>query len=173
VVAQTKAARARLEARRLEAWTLYCKGWSQQRIAEHQGIPQQTVSLDLKAYRESTTPEERGEVRGRHLEQIRTMQEELFELAEKRPAPVTAGKDGDIVRDPETGEPVWDYALRLAAFDRILKTQDRESKLLGLDAPTQSESTVNATVTARPAELEKLIEQARAKVAATEAELAD
>lgn len=49
---------------------------------------------------------------------------------------------------------------RLAALDRVLKTSESFRKLLGLDAPTKTESTIEATVgyqvAVAPEELEQL-----------------
>jgi hypothetical protein len=75
-------------------------------------------------------------------------------------------------KDPETGEimdPIIDDAPVLAAIDRLVKIEDRMSKLLGLDAPVQSE--VSAVVEHKPAEVLDLIAQAKARTERDEAVL--
>ncbi|MEV6648073.1 hypothetical protein [Amycolatopsis sp. NPDC051371] len=104
------------------------------------------------------------------IERLNALRLKVGELLEVNPAPVTAGKDGGVVRDPEhDNEIVRDYGLQLSTADRLLKIDAQLAKLTGAEAPT--ESIVNANVTARPAELDGLIAEARAQQQAAEQEL--
>jgi hypothetical protein len=68
-------------------------------------------------------------------------QRAALELAEMRGAPVTAGKDGDVVLDPEDATVVRDYSLRLAALEQARKADVEIRKLHGLDAATKVDVT--------------------------------
>jgi hypothetical protein len=84
---------------------------------------------------------------------------------------VTAGKDGEVVRDPETEEIVRDYGLRLSTVDRLVKLDERLAKLTGADAPQKVEGSLTATVTEVPADVAELLRQARGRNAARRVEL--
>lgn len=137
----------RLEGRNGDIWRWYVRGMTQEALAEKYEISQAQVSRIIAQVRESIPPEDKDKVRQEHLELARSMREELAKLVEMRPAPVTAGKDGDIVRDPETNDPVWDHSGRMAAMDRLRAWIERESKLLGVDAPTKTEVGVSLSET--------------------------
>ena len=51
------------------------------------------------------------------------------------------GSGGRVAIDPATGSPVIDHGPNLAAIDRLLRIQDRQAKLLGLDAATKVDVT--------------------------------
>lgn len=144
--------------RRRLAWEKSCQGWSQQRIADHLGVTQQQISVDLAQYRASLTPLDREEMRRQHHEQLRMMRERMFELTELEGSPLTAGKDGDVVYDPETGGIARDYGGRIAATREWRMLLDREAKLADLDEKiNRTETTVDVTVhTSVDAELESL-----------------
>lgn len=61
------------------------------------------------------------------------------EIARLRGAPVTAGKDGFIVRDPADDTVVRDHGGRLAAMTTVRSLIERKAKLLGLDSATKTE----------------------------------
>lgn len=60
---------------------------------------------------------------------------------------------GKVVTHPETGEFLIDHAPKLAAIHQLLKIQDRQAKLLGLDAAQKVEV---FTIDALTAEAERL-----------------
>lgn len=64
---------------------------------------------------------------------------------------------GKIVRHPDTDEPLIDDAPKLAAIDRLLKIQDRRSKLLGLDAAQKVEVLTLDALDAEAARLNALL----------------
>lgn len=63
---------------------------------------------------------------------------------------------GKIAHHPETGQPLEDDSVRLAAIDRLIKIQDRRAKLLGLDAPQRMEV---LTLDAVDAEIQRLTDE--------------
>lgn len=143
----------RIAARRQLVWERSCQGWTQSRIAEDLGVSQNTVCLDLKHVRDNLPPLDVEGIRQSQAEFIRQAIERLFELVQKDGAPVTAGQQGEIVRDPETDEPVRDYALRVAAFKEARMYWDRLSKLSGADASMKIEHS-GEVVIAGPVDVE-------------------
>jgi len=135
-----------LDERRAEEWELYCQGWTQPQIATKFGIDQSTVSDDLRLYRESFPPESREQRIAAHQAGLAWATKRLRELAEKPAPPVTAGAQGDIVRDPLTGDIVRDYGLQRQAALDLVRLQEREAKLLGLNAADVVEHTGTVTV---------------------------
>jgi hypothetical protein len=114
---------------------------TQSEIGRRLGISQQDVSYHLANARAKLPPIDfdaiRKESLALHLDTLRA----ALELSDMRGAPVTAGKDGDVVLDPEDGSVVRDYALRLAARETARKADVEIRKLLGLDAAQKVEST--------------------------------
>lgn len=132
----------KLEGRNGDVWQHWAvKRWDQDRIAEKFGITQQRVSQIVAAVQAELGPVDRAEMIRRSTELYQSTIAKMHELAEMAGAPVTAGKDGDIVLDPETGKPVRDYALRLSALKLANDTDAQLRKLLGLDSATKIETT--------------------------------
>lgn len=112
---------------------------TQREIGERMGIAQPAVSLILKAARGKLPPPDLGKIRDEALALHMRTQRMALELAEMNGAPVTAGKDGDIVRDPENNAVVRDYAGRVAALKLALEADREIRKLMGADAATKTE----------------------------------
>lgn len=107
----------RLEGRTGEIWKLYTRGMTQHAIAERFEISQSNVSRIIAEVRASIPKETRDEVVQSHIEQLRRINVTVAEAAE----------DGDP-----------------AAIAALIKVQEREAKLLGLDSAIKQE--VDATV---------------------------
>jgi hypothetical protein len=138
--AQREAAElSRLATRRAEAYRLHCQGWTQEKIAQHQGIDQTTVSTDLAKHRSTIPPEDLAKVRQDHIRQLAMLRESMYELSQMDGAPVTSGKEGLVVYDPTTGAVVRDYSLRIAAVKETRFLIEREAKQLGVDASAKVE----------------------------------
>lgn len=137
---------ARLEGRNGRIWQLTVNGWTQDRIAEELGINQATVSRAIAAVRASIPEVVKTEAFVRELEFLDKLRAVAVEIMELPAAPVTVGKDGDVLYDPETGTLVRDYGGKLAAMDRAVKIGERYAKLLGLEAPTKVDMTVQEQV---------------------------
>lgn len=114
-----------------------------QAIADREDPPisQQRVSQILAEVRRKLPPPDVAKLRAQSEALHEDIQRRAYELVELAGAPVTAGKDGTIVFDPESGEVVRDYALRLAALKTALDADKELRKLHGLDAATKVEST--------------------------------
>jgi len=115
--------------------------WSQRRIAEKFGINQQRVSAIIAKTRALSPPSELAEARRDSIELYNDIITEMRALADMAGAPITAGKDGFIVHDPATGEPVRDYAARIEALKLMGRAEEQLRKLRGLDSATRIEST--------------------------------
>jgi predicted DNA-binding protein (UPF0251 family) len=110
---------------------------TQDEIAALEGCSQQAVGQALSRAR-ANMPRvdlvaERRAIQETHREVIRR----AFELADKAGAPVTAGKDGDVVHDPDDRSVVRDYAGRIAALKLALQASEAMRKLDGMDAATR------------------------------------
>lgn len=134
---------ARLEGRNGEIWRKHLLGWTQVAIAEEFGIDQSRVSRILSDIRASIPEPDMIQARQTHLELLTDLRRRLAEIALSDPPPVTAGKDGLPVRDPETGAYVRDYSGRRQALMDVARLEERTAKLLGLDAPQKTEVTVS------------------------------
>lgn len=108
-------------------------------IGERFGISHQRVSQIVDAVEKSLPPVDYEALRRRSMELHEATQRMALELAEREGAPVTAGKDGDLVVDPSTGKYVRDYSLRLQALEAARKADVEIRKLMGLDAATKQE----------------------------------
>jgi hypothetical protein len=135
----------------------YVRGRSPRAIAAEYGMTIPAVQAELKAVTRAIPQEALDDVRRKHLEELAAMTSGMWELFHKKGAPVTSGKDGDVVYDPEDNEIVRDYALRLSATDKILKIQERAAKLLGLDSAVKVD--VAVTSSSVDADLQELAEQ--------------
>lgn len=152
--------KAKLAERRAAEWALYCQGWTQPQIAEHFKIDQSTVSDDFKAYREAMPALSRETMIQRHHDTLADITRRLDEISRLDAPPVTAGKDGDVVRDPETGEVVRDYGAQVTALGQIRATLAQEAKLAGLNAADKVEVSGSVTVAGSvDAELNELAAQ--------------
>lgn len=134
-----RAQESRLVGRRAKAYALHVMGWTQRQIGDELGLSQQSVSEDIREHRATLGPADVVKVRQEHLSELAMLRKSMFELATKEGAPVTAGKDGTIVFDPETREVIRDYSLRVNATVQLLKIMEREAKQLGTDAASKVE----------------------------------
>jgi predicted DNA-binding protein (UPF0251 family) len=114
---------------------------TQREIASRLDLSQQRVSQILADARAKLPPVDLEAIRRESLELHWRTQRAALELAEMRGAPVTAGKDGDVVLDPEDATVVRDYSLRLAALEQARKADVEIRKLHGLDAATKVDVT--------------------------------
>ena len=130
----------RLYGRNGALWREYCRGATQEDLADKYGISQATVSESIAKVANSIPQRERAELIKEEIDFFRDMRIRLLEVFDLEAAPVTAGKDGDIVRDPETGEPVRDHTGRLNAARMALAYSERMHKLLGLEAAMKIET---------------------------------
>jgi len=107
---------------------------------EEPPISMQRVSQILAEVKAKMPPIDLSEMRARSIELHLDVIKRAYEMAGMKGAPVTAGKDGEVVYDPEGGEVVRDYALRGSSLALVLKAEAELRKLLGLDAATKVET---------------------------------
>lgn len=131
-----------MDGRNGKIWQGYVRGKTQEALAEEHGLSQQRVSQIISQVRASIPEVDKAEAFQRELEFLNKLRDTALEIMDLPAAPVTAGKDGDVVLDPETGAVVRDYGGKLAAMDRAVKMHERYAKLLGLEAPSKVDVSV-------------------------------
>jgi hypothetical protein len=138
----------RLSGRNGDIWRDYIRGATQEALAEKYKLSRTRISQIITQVRDAIPERTRTELIQREVEFLDRLSAEVMELWDMRPVPVTAGKYGDVVRDPETGSPVWDHGGRLRALETALGVRKRMADLLGLNAPAkvQSDGTVRYVI---------------------------
>jgi transcriptional regulator with XRE-family HTH domain len=136
-----------LEGRAGRVYQLYAvQRWTQEAIAAELDISQQRVSQILADVRAALPPIDLAEYRRQAIELHLDVIKRGYEIANMNGAPVTAGKDGDVVYDPESGGVVRDFGGRKAALDLVIKAEAELRKLLGADAATKIETSGSVRV---------------------------
>ena len=159
--------KVKLAERRAAEWELYVKGWTMPQIAKHYRLEVSTISDDLRVYREALPELDRQQMIQRHHDTLASITKRLEEIAAMPAPPVTAGKDGDIVRDPTDIDPltgkgriVRDYGGQATALAQIRATLAQEAKLAGLNAADKVEVSGSVTIAdSVDAELQALADQ--------------
>lgn len=123
---------------------LWVGGWSYSAIADRFKIGQKTVENKLRRYRSQRTRDERETILVRESELLDHLRRRLLEIVDGDAMP--AYQQGRPIKDAD-GEPVDDHSQRLAAIDRLLRIQERQAKMLGLDAPARTEVITTEQVT--------------------------
>lgn len=135
---------ARLEGRNGRIWVEYCNGRTQEFLADKYGVSQQRISQIITEVRDSLGEEIRSETIAAEAELLRRVRAEILdEIYGAKPIPVTVGKDGEILKDPETGEVVRDHGGRLAGVAAADRITQRLHRLLGIDAPAKLDLNLN------------------------------
>jgi translation initiation factor 2 alpha subunit (eIF-2alpha) len=114
-------------------------GWTQGRTAQHFGLSQPRVS-EIISMMETRGLPDAAALRQASYERLMEIQARQLEISLLKGAPVTAGKDGDVVYDPETNEVVRDYGAILKALADAVRTDSELAKRFGLDAATKVEA---------------------------------
>lgn len=122
--------------REAEAARLRSRGWTYQRIADelgwaNKGDAHHAVSKVLR----DTVQEAGDDLRALELTRLDALYVAATEVLEREHITVSNGR---IVSGTD-GEPILDDAPVLQAIDRLLKIQERRSRLLGLDAPIKKD----------------------------------
>lgn len=129
---------ARLEGRNGRIWRDYCRGANMAKLAERYDLSVARISQICSEVRDSLGEEVRLETIQVEADLIRTLRDEILaDVYDARPIPVTVGKDGDILKDPDTGEVVRDHTGRLAGLTAADRLTQRLHRLLGIDAPAK------------------------------------
>lgn len=141
---QTSQTREKTE-RNAEIIKEYSRGRTIATLSEQYGISKSTIKDIIARHRAKQGPIDKAEHINQATDLIDHLVEEAMKLVSLEGAPVTAGKDGLVVIDPELkgphGEPVFvrDYSARLAAINAVKGLMERKAKLLGLDSAQKAE----------------------------------
>jgi transcriptional regulator with XRE-family HTH domain len=127
--------RNRTADRDFDIWQRYTQGETQQQLAEHFGIAQQTVSFILARMRDDIPVEERRARQRRQIADLDHLRREALELVEADPTPAYSNGKPILLADGVTI--AEDHTGRVRAMDLVVKLQEREAKALGTDAATR------------------------------------
>ncbi len=122
--------------REAEAARLRSRGWSYQRIANelgwaNKGDAHHAVQKVLR----DTVQEAGDDLRALELTRLDALYVAATEVLEREHITVSNGR----IVSRDDGTPILDDAPVLQAIDRLLKIQERRSRLLGLDAPVKKD----------------------------------
>ena len=123
-----------MQKRRKEVANLYLKGYTQQQIADKLEVSRQTINGDVQAvlaqWRDETSHDmsERVAKQAMELADMRLRAWSAYQKA------VGENRDGQSEKRPRSEK-------ELNALALLLRIQERESKLYGLDAPSRTEVT--------------------------------
>lgn len=128
----------RLEGRNGQIWRDYIrKNMTQVELATKYGLSQSRISDILAAVRKEYGQREKADLVVEEIGWLRDVRAEVLAVLDSPPPVMTSGKDGDVVLDPETGEPVRDVSAHLRAADVALRYAARLHAMVGLDEATQ------------------------------------
>lgn len=144
-----------------EACRLKARSLSYRQIAEQLGYADHTgARRAVERVLAETVAEPAAELRQLELMKLDAMERAVLDVLERKHVTVSNGK---VIYSGTEGEPLVDDAPVLQAVDRLLKIQDRRSKLVGLDAPKRLEV---ITVDAIDAEIARLTDELERRLAA-------
>lgn len=136
--------------REREIWSLKCRGMRGVDIAARMGISQQRVSQIVTRMRARYPLADRAVKRHELAERLDEMRSVAADIVHRPLPPATS--NGIVIIDPRDGSVVEDVSGRLAALTTEARIIERESKLLGLDAPAQMETAQQITYTIKGAD---------------------
>lgn len=147
---------SRLALRNEAIWRSYCNMARQVDIAAQYGLSQQQVSDIIAGIRASIPEEDKDERRLRYTEQLDWITAELAVLAAAAPLPAYSNGRPILMADGVTiGE---DHSHRVTAMKELRATQERASKMIGLEAKVEAGLTVDTSP-----EIDALLARARAQ----------
>ncbi len=134
-----------MAARDARAADLRAEGYTFKQIADELGYSSKADAHKAvtSALRDIVAPSV-AKLRRAEGDRLEYVAQRLMEIADREGAPVTAGKDGEVVVDPDSGEVVRDYSGQINALRTIVTASARLSALFGLDEPIRTD--VNSTV---------------------------
>ena len=137
--------RVKRNARRdMEIYEKRVNGASLADLATEFGVERSRISQICSEVRATLPDEAREDLIRVNFQRLEELREKVLELANMNGAPVTAGQHGDVLIDPDSGETVRDYSLRVRAIAEAHKLILSTNRMFGLDAP--AETTVKASV---------------------------
>lgn len=117
-----------------ECARLRARSLTYQQIADQLGITKASAHEAVKRALRDTLEEPAADVRLMELTKLDHMETIVLGILERLHITVS---NGNVMR--LDGQPIPDAGPVLAAVDRLVKIQDRRSKLLGLDAPVKAD----------------------------------
>lgn len=140
-MAQRIEKRASQAARKLKAVNLSIQGKSYETIAEACGYstPEYARTVIRNEYRKriALADEKIDELRRRELDHLYDLRDRAYSVLEDGGIYIAAS--GKVVKD-DNGKPYKDNTIMLQAMDRLLKIQERISRLIGIDTPVKVEA---------------------------------
>lgn len=133
---------ARLAGRNGDIWQKFVRGRTQESLADEYGLSQPTIAGIIKQVRDSIPEDVRRDIVQREAEFLDALRVDVAELF-YAPLPPAFDRDGNPLVDPENGAVIRDATGRLNALGGLLKVMERHAKLLGTDAATKLDATVN------------------------------
>lgn len=132
---------AQLAERRAEAYRLRLRGLSLREVGQRLGVSHTTVANWTRTEAEELVQPLATELRQQQVDRLDEMRAAVLGVLESRHYVVSNGR---LIRLSEDADPLEDDAPILQAVDRLLRIEERRSRLFGLDAPEKSE--VAATI---------------------------
>lgn len=127
---------AQLAEKRAEAYRLRLRGLSLREVGSRLGVSHQTVSNWTKQAADELVQPLASELRQQQADRLDELRAATLGVLEKQHLMISHGR---VIRLVEGGDPLEDDSHVLAAVDRLLKIEERRSRLFGLDAPERSE----------------------------------
>lgn len=127
----------RLAGRNGEIWRKHVRGRTEEHLAAEYNLTQQRISQIIAEVRDSIPEQTRAQVVQAELDLLLRLRDEVLELWDAKAVPVTVGKDGDILRDPETQEVVRDHSGRLAGVKMALNISESLRRMVGADSASK------------------------------------
>lgn len=135
-------------------WSLKCRGVREMDIAAEFGISQSRVAQIVARMRATLPLADRAMKRHELSERLDEMRAAAAKIVDRPLPPATS--NGIVIIDPRDGSVVEDVTGRLTALTTEARLIERQSKLLGLDAPAQVESAQQITYTIKGADPEAI-----------------
>lgn len=130
----------RLMGRNGAIWREYCRGALQEDLALKYKLSQAQISAAIATVADSVPQQERAALIAQEVDFFRELRIQVLELwYNTTGAPVTVGRDGTVLWDPESNEIVRDHTGRLNAVRVAESISARMHKLLGLEASQKVE----------------------------------
>lgn len=123
--------------RNLDIYERRMRGERISELAVEYSVSESRISQICTEIRRSLPDRSREELVRINHEQLEFLRDEVLRLVQKAGTPVTAGQHGDVLIDPDTGETVRDYSLRINALKEAHRLILSKNKMLGLDAPSE------------------------------------
>ncbi|MEV8615678.1 hypothetical protein AB0383_48635 [Amycolatopsis sp. NPDC051373] len=162
--------------KQIRAYELKLRGLSLRAISAqmqaegYEGVSHEAVRQLISAEADSRVTPFAAEYRTMQLDQLDSMRHAVIKVLETQHWTVSQGRVV-YMGDDEEKQPLEDDGPVLAAVDRLLRIAERESKLLGLDAPARAE--IESRVEQIAPDVLSLIEAAEADADSDEAAIRD